>query len=336
MSNPLVSVILPCYNAEKFIEASIASIISQTYSNLEIIAIDDSSTDNTFSILQILSKNDNRIKILHNEKNAGLVFSLNKGIVNAKGKYIARMDADDISLPQRIEKQIKFMEQHTDVALCGSGYLIINSENKETGKISLPSENEEIKAALLFTNAFAHPTVVIRKEILERCGLYEEGLVPAEDYELWIRIAENYKIANIPAYLLKYRVHESNLTLTKKENQKHAFEIILNKHAEAFGYAEPFIVYHVKFLNGSWNKRSSIKEIKGFKNWKEVLIEKNSRWEFTTNALLKKYFAKYYSNALLSIIKSKENSILIKLYALQKLLCINPLISASHFIKKIR
>lgn len=336
MNNPLVSVILPCYNAEDFIEASIKSIMDQTYSNLEIIAIDDCSTDNTFSILQILSKNDNRIKILQNEKNAGLVSSLNNGIINAKGKYIARMDADDISLPQRIERQIKFMEQHVDVALCGSDYLTINSKNKEIGKISFPSENEEIKAALLFTNAFAHPTVVIRKEILERCGPYEEGLVPAEDYELWIRIAENYKIANIPAYLLKYRVHESNLTLTKKENQKHAFEIILNKHAAAFGYAEPFIVYHVKFLNGSWNKRSSIKEIKGFKNWKKVLIEKNSRWAFTTNALLKKYFVKNYSNALLSIIKSKENNILIKLYALQKLLCINPLISASHFLKKIR
>jgi glycosyltransferase involved in cell wall biosynthesis len=332
--NPLVSVILPCYNAENFVEASVRSIMDQTYSNLEIILIDDSSSDKTLYILQSLGKLDPRIKIFHNEKNEGLVASLNKGIANAKGKYIARMDADDIALANRIEKQVNFMEVNNDVAVCGSNYLVIDDKNKQVGKIEFPLENAVIKTELLFTNAFGHPTTIIKKEALEKCGYYEEGMVPAEDYELWIRISKHYEVANIYDKLLKYRVHENNLTITKKENQIHVFRKIMNKHGDVFGNAETFINYHLKFLSGTWNKKSSIEEINGFKQWKKALIKKNLNTGLTETRVIKKCFNKYYSNALLSIIKSNENGYQVKLHALKKLLFINPLITIKHFIKK--
>ena len=332
---PLVSVIIPCYNAEQYVEVAVRSVMKQSYINLEVITIDDCSTDNTLSILKKLASEDNRIVLLCNNKNLGLVSTLNKGIYMAKGKYIARMDADDISVFDRIDKQVNFLEENRGVALCGSNYLVIDEKGRQIGKIIFPSEDATIKAELLFMNPFAHPTVMMKKETLEKCGFYEEGMVPAEDYELWVRIAKDHRVANIPDYLLKYRVHGNNITITQRENQKHVLQKILNKYVVSFGYADAFVNYHFKFLCGAWSRKSSIDEINGFKQWEKALVEKNLKLGLASKSILKKCFAKYYSNALLSIIKSNENTYRLKLQALLKLLLINPLVTMKHFTKKI-
>ena len=142
--NPLVSVIIPCYNAEKYVESSIRSIMSQTYRNLEIIITDDCSTDGTFEILQKLVKEDSRIKLYKNEINLKIVKTLNNMIEVSLGKYIARMDADDISLPKRIEKQVAFLEQNTDISFLGTNAVLIDEKNFVIGKSHLPLSPNDI------------------------------------------------------------------------------------------------------------------------------------------------------------------------------------------------
>jgi glycosyltransferase involved in cell wall biosynthesis len=164
MANPLVSVILPVYNAETYIAEAIESILTQSYKNLELILINDGSTDRSLDIMQ--SYADIRIQIISRE-NRGLVASLNEGIMKAKGKYIARMDADDISLPKRFEEQVAFLEMHPEVGLCGTAVMMFG--NKIKGKIwRLPQSDNRIKSELLFSSALAHPTLMMRGELIEK------------------------------------------------------------------------------------------------------------------------------------------------------------------------
>lgn len=167
-NNPLVSVIIPCYNAEKYIEQAVHSIIKQTYKNLEIIVTDDCSTDKTFEILQRLAKEDSRIKLYKNETNLKIVKTLNNQISQVNGKYIARMDADDISLPKRIEKQVEFLENHTDYGFCGTNAYHIDENGKTIGKSVLPETFEDNKFFLKFYSTFYHPTVMIRSDVYKK------------------------------------------------------------------------------------------------------------------------------------------------------------------------
>jgi glycosyltransferase involved in cell wall biosynthesis len=209
MANPLVSVILPVYNAETYIAEAIESILTQSYKNLELILINDGSTDRSLDIMQ--SYADIRIQIISRE-NRGLVASLNEGIMKAKGKYIARMDADDISLPKRFEEQVAFLEMYPEVGLCGTAVIIFGDKIK--GKIwRLPQSDNRIKSELLFSSALAHPTVMMRRELIEKYGLfYDPAFQHAEDFELWTRFAEYTDIANLPEPLLKYRVLENSVS----------------------------------------------------------------------------------------------------------------------------
>lgn len=206
MSNfPLVSVIIPCYNAEKYVESAVRSIMTQTYKNLEIIVTDDCSTDNTFSILEKLADEDNRIKLFKNETNLKIVKTLNKMVQLANGKYIARMDADDISLPNRIEKQVEFLEKNSDIAFCGTNAWHINENGKKIGFSCLPRTNDEINKFKFYACPFYHPAVMVRSEVYKE-NFYDENFLYAEDYELWIRLLENYKGYNLKNRLIFYRI----------------------------------------------------------------------------------------------------------------------------------
>lgn len=331
---PLVSVIIPCYNAEKFVEAAVRSIMLQSYSNLEIIVINDCSTDSTFNILKKLSAEDSRIKLLMNEKNFGLVSTLNKGISVSNGKYIARMDADDISHVNRISIQVKYLESHEAVAMCGGNYILIDEQGREKGRLKYPKGDENIKAELLFYCPFCHPTVMMRRNVLNEIGLYNEGLVPAEDYELWIRIAEKFPLENLPDFLLYYRWHGNNVTILKKNEQYKALKRSVEINMQSFGFAENFIDYHLKFLAGLWYQKTLKKEISDFKNWKKSLLDKNKKTGLFNQQSLKKTFNKYYSLAMLCILKSNKNNFATKLLAFKKLLSINPFITLNHFLTK--
>lgn len=215
---PLVSVLIPCYNAEKYVEQALRSIMNQSYTNLEIIAADDCSTDNTLTILKTLAAEDNRIRIVNNPVNLKIVKTLNTLIDLANGKYIARMDADDISLPDRILKQVRFMEKHPDYAICGTNAYHINESNEITGFSYLPITNKDIQKYKIIHSPFYHPSILVKTEILKN-NKYNESYLYAEDYELWIRILSKYKAHNLRDYLLAYRVFPEQTSTRKREEQ---------------------------------------------------------------------------------------------------------------------
>lgn len=198
---PLVSVIMSTYNDETYIEEAVQSILNQTYKNIELIVVDDASTDETGHILD--SFNDKRIHVFHNAINKKLAHNLNFAISNCNGKYIARMDADDVAEANRISEQVLFLECHSDVDVCGS---YAQAFGNATNLMKYPVSHDEIKVALLFENALCHPAVMFRRDSMD--FRYDESFPAGQDYELWSRIVWTKQIRNIPKPLLKYRVHE--------------------------------------------------------------------------------------------------------------------------------
>ncbi len=212
MNNPVISVILPVYNCEKYITEALNSILNQTFTDFEIFVIDDASTDKTAEIVS--GFNDVRIKFIVKPKNTGYTDSLNMGLKLAKGKYIARMDGDDISLPERFETQYRLMELHPEIIVCGTWLEII-----ETGKtIRNPEHHEQILLQLLLKNPVGHPSVFIRNEAM-RLFEYDKLKEPAEDYDLWTRMIWSGAFYNIQKPLLLYRQHEFQVSHTKSSRQ---------------------------------------------------------------------------------------------------------------------
>ena len=209
---PKISVLMPAYNAEKYIEEAITSVLNQTFTDFELLVINDGSTDGTEKI--ILSFNDERIRYIKNERNLKLVATLNKGIDLARGKYIARMDADDVCLPDRLKKQWEYLEKHPETGLCGTWAFVINESGKMTNKIINQTEPEFVSINLLFSVPLIHPSVCCRTAILKE---YKYADMPLfEDYEIWCRMNETVKMANIPEFLLKYRWHTNNVSKSEE------------------------------------------------------------------------------------------------------------------------
>ena len=173
---PLISVVMPTYNSIRFIRESIESILNQTFVDFELIIIDDGSTDGSSEIIADYKKYDNRIYVCTNPKNLGIVASLNRGLSCARGQYIARMDSDDISYPTRFQKQIDFLDKYSDVGILGGAVQYIDSDGKTLGMNAYPTDDMAIRWTCLFSNPFAHPTVMIRKCVLEKNGLRYDPL----------------------------------------------------------------------------------------------------------------------------------------------------------------
>lgn len=207
---PVVSVILPVYNAEKFILESVNSILSQTFSDFELIIVNDGSTDNSQSVLEKIS--DPRV-ILINQENAGLAASLNRGLSIAKGEYIARQDNDDISFSQRLEKQVNFLKSNKHIDLVGTWAEIISEKGQATGRFHKhPSDPVGLKFHLLFNNPFVHSSVMFRGDVIAKTGNYSTDPSIFEDYNLWSRMARITGISNLPEVLLKYREVHSGMS----------------------------------------------------------------------------------------------------------------------------
>ena len=217
LSKPKISVVVSIYNGSHFLEESFCSILNQTFPDFEIIAIDDCSTDNSLEILNRFKSEDNRIRIHQNQENLGLTKSLNLGLELSQGQYIARMDADDICLPKRFEKQFQTMQGNPDLGVCGSW---INTFGSEIKQISYPSNHEDMLIELLTRSPFAHPSVMMRKSVLSSLKLrYNEDFKTAQDSELWVRLSRITKLVNIPEVLLNYRIHDKSISLSKKLEQ---------------------------------------------------------------------------------------------------------------------
>lgn len=202
--NPSVSVVLPVYNCPEYVGEAIESILGQTHSDFELILIDDGSTDDTPRVLERYA--DPRIRLLR-QQNRGLAVTLNRGIELARGRYVARQDQDDVSMPARFAAQVKFLDEHPRCGLVGT-WAEIWRERRPTGRSHRhPAGNLDLQLELLLDNPFVHSSVMIRKSALDRVGSYclDPERQPPEDFELWSRIAREYEVANIPIVLHIYR-----------------------------------------------------------------------------------------------------------------------------------
>ncbi|MDJ8926936.1 glycosyltransferase family 2 protein [Clostridium perfringens] len=236
---PLVSVIMSVYNGEKYLREAIESILKQTYKNIEFIIIDDGSKDKSLSIIKEYLF-DKRIKFLENKSNKGLIYSLNRGIEESKGKYIARMDCDDIANLNRIEKQVQYMEENIDVILLGSSVnFIFEGIPFLKKKVNSQVNYEKIKIMTMFQCTFSHPTVILRKEYLLKNNLrYEEKYKNAEDYGLWTNLIPFSHSSNLKEVLLNYRILKSSVT--RKANRdmnlrREVFKRIYKNYFENLG-----------------------------------------------------------------------------------------------------
>lgn len=215
MNKPMVTVLMSVYNGEKFLEEAIESILNQTFSDFEFLIINDGSTDNSVKIIE--SFEDSRIRLINNEKNLKLIASLNKGVSLAKGKYIARMDCDDISMPDRLEKEVKFLESNQEYGLVGTWYTVIDGEGIEKYNRSYPSNNELIKLFLSLNCPLAHGSIMGKTELFKQNAYGSKEHYAVEDYELWVRMAKTTKIHNIPEYLFKYRIYGESFSDSKTQ-----------------------------------------------------------------------------------------------------------------------
>jgi len=213
---PLLSVIIPCFNAEKWILDSIRSLSEQTYKNFEILVFDDGSTDNSLHLLNEASRNNSSIKVLSSPENKGIVFALNSLVAQSQGEYIARMDADDISHPQRLELQLSHI-QDRNVDLCGSWF-------REFGQgipraCRWPISHQALEASLLFQNSICHPTIMGKRCVFEEFK-YREEFKLAEDYDFFCRAIKKFTLGNLPIPLLNYRRHAAQATQAQKESME--------------------------------------------------------------------------------------------------------------------
>lgn len=226
-SAPKITVLMPVYNGEKFLHKAVESILSQTFEDFEFLIINDASTDNSRDI--ILSYCDPRIRLIENKRNMGLTFSLNKGLKLAHGEFVARIDADDVSLPQRLEKQLRYITEYTDVGMVSCWYDVIDENGGRISTAKSVFTYEDIYYNLTFYNCLGHSTVLFNKKLVLSLGGYDETYKKAEDYALWYKLSRVSRIEILTEVLVKMRKHSSNISYVFKDEQDHyAYELFRN------------------------------------------------------------------------------------------------------------
>jgi len=228
---PLVTVLIPVYNGAKFLGEAIESILNQTLEDFELLIIDDGSTDNCVDIIR--GYHDSRIRLVENDKNLGQAETMNRGLHLAKGKYIARMDQDDVSLSSRLRKQVAYMENNLQVGVCGTWIKYIGYKDDV---LNLETKNHLIKLRLLTNQSLAHPTVMIRRSVLDDYNLkYDGRYSPAEDYDLWVRMSDYCSFANLPEPLVRYRLHENQGSEIGMKQQSDSANQVRSRLIESMG-----------------------------------------------------------------------------------------------------
>jgi glycosyltransferase involved in cell wall biosynthesis len=224
---PKVSVIMPVYNAERFLESAIESIFTQTFTDYELLVINDGSTDRSDELLSKFS--DPRLRIINNVSNKGLVRTLNIGIAHSQGEYIARMDADDLSHPARLDKQVSYLDDHSNTGLLGCAYWIIGIENNITSTQYFPTSNNNLQEKILLADYFCHPSVMIKRVYLDQVRGYDEAFATSEDYDLWLRLSEVCEIANLPEPLFYYRRYQGSKTSIEGARLQTQYDLLAQK-----------------------------------------------------------------------------------------------------------
>ena len=318
---PDISVIMSVYNGETYLAEAIESVVNQTFQNWELIIINDCSTDSTAEILDDFSKRDGRIKVHTNETNLKLPSSLNKAISLSTGKYIARMDADDICLPDRLEKQYKFMEENSDVALSTCRFMTVKNGVFASGGAGGRCDFEALKAMLLVANPILHPGVIARADVMKKFN-YDTNLTCTEDLELWTRMArENQKIQILPECLLIYRLHDKQITSTTLERQ----------HTEVLEIEQKYYASLIREMDAEMGKFY----INGIYFKENADIDKFIKYAKWLRSVTKKHLDKDAVNyALFEILAEYKRCAVPKTDVLKAMLTFSPCFLAKEIIRR--
>ena len=214
---PKVTVLMSVYNGEAYLKASVQSVLEQTFRDFEFLVIDDGSSDGSLSILQDI--HDDRVRVVQNAQNLGLIRSLNKGIGLARGEYIARHDCDDLMVRERLAHQVVYMDEHPEVVLAGTWMQLIDESDNPVDEWCNPPSDLEIRWSSLFNAAVSHPSAMYRTQLARTLKGYSSDSIYAEDFDLWSRMAEHGKVANLPAILEWYRIHGESVSKKNEERQ---------------------------------------------------------------------------------------------------------------------
>ena len=227
MTTPAVTVLMPVYNAERFVARTVDTILAQTFGDFEFLIINDGSTDGSLAILQDYAKRDARVRLI-SRPNTGYVAALNEGLGLARGEFVARIDADDLSDPRRLELQVGRMRREPGLVALGSNALAIDEDGHLLGDYSVPLTHEEIEANhLRGSSSIHHPAVMLRPEAVTRVGGYRREFMPCEDFDLWLRLGEVGRLANLPERLLTKRLFVGSAVATNLANQEKLVKQIL-------------------------------------------------------------------------------------------------------------
>ncbi len=282
---PQISIVMPVFNREKYIKYSVESILNQTFKDFEFIIVNDGSKDKTLSIIK--SYNDKRIKILNNETNKGIVFSRNRGLKAAQGKYIGMFDSDDIAMPEKFKIQYDFLENNPKIAMVGSWVKWIDRNGNTLKKRwKLTQSDKKIPAIMLFRNYFIQSTVLIRKEAIPE-GFYSPGFDIVEDSKMWFDVSLKHNVANIHKYLVLYRVHSENISdMGEKhlENSKKLFRYIFSKLEINPTEEELKIHYIIKNSDKIKNKA----DLNKIENWLLKIYRQNLKKKIYNKKILRK------------------------------------------------
>jgi len=308
MKIPELSIIMPVYNVEYFVASAIQSVLEQTYQDFELIIINDGSTDGSKTVIN--SFTDKRISYFENEINSGIVYSRNKGLKMAKGKFVGMFDADDIAHREKFEKQIAFLEKNPEFGMVGSWAKFIDAEGKHIPSgWKLKAKPEAIPAIMLFKNYFVQSAVLYRRECISNYK-FQDGFDILEDYLMWYEILKKYKVWNLQEYLIKYRIHEGGVTkkyqLEKEEKEREVFRIQI----QGIGIepTEDELKIHQLIRNDL--PVSNLQTLKSIEQWLLKIITANNISKIYNQKILKKVVRNRW---IKSCYKTKDIFVLYKL-----------------------
>jgi len=282
---PRVTVLMPVYNASEFLREAVDSILKQSFSDFEFLIIDDGSTDGSQSLIH--SYHDSRIRFDQNEKNIGVAKTLNRGLDLARGEYIARMDADDISLPRRLEKQIHFMDKNPEIGVSGTWIRLFGDQPRVVARC--PNGASIIKAYMLFDNALYHPTVIMRRDMIKKYNLrYDSHFNRTEDYDLWLRASNHFSLGNLPEALVMMRHHKDSITNTAETVMTDQTEKLLFKGLLNLGLRPTKEELEFHHIVGRGRRLSSRDEVDKAEKWLKTLKGQNEKVGFYESEALEK------------------------------------------------
>jgi len=308
--SPKVSVLMPVFNGEKHLREAVESILHQTFADFEFLIIDDGSTDKSLDVIR--SYPDERIRIVQNEKNCGLILTLNKGLDLAKGEYVARMDSDDISLPKRLERQVTYLDGTPEVGVCGTWIKFMGESRPAV--VRYPVEHEEIRCRLLFANPLAHPSVMLRKVFFDKHNLRYENFKSAEDFELWQRCSVLFKLHNLPEVLLEYRVTSSSITHAKKDELADTVGVILKRGLDSLGIEADEKTVATQKNIGNESPLEKISDLRQIKRHIEELRTANDEKRAYSETVFDSVLAWYWRKICLKTVKRRILGVILKVF----------------------